>query len=73
LAAEVFPRAPWYESVATTGVKWRFGFSHPWGPLAINRLRITVDLAAAWSYFSTSPTKGFIAPIPYLGAGFYVM
>jgi hypothetical protein len=73
LAAEVFPRLPWWESVATTGVKWRFGFNRPLGPLALNRVRVTLDVAGVWTLIQTSSTRGVILPMPYVGAGFYVL
>jgi hypothetical protein len=73
LVAELLPRAPWWDSVATTGVRWRLGFDRPVGPLALDRLRLTVDLAGVWAFIPTSAQSGLVAPMPYLGAGLYFL
>ena len=71
--AELLPRKPWWDSVATTGVRWRLGFDRPLGPLALDRFRLTLDLAGVWAFIPTSEQSGFVAPMPYLGAGLYFM
>jgi hypothetical protein len=73
LMAELLPRAPWWDSVATTGIRWRFGFSRPWGPLAMDRVRLTLDLACVWAVYPTSSTGGVLAPLPYASAGLYFL
>ncbi|HEX4621034.1 MAG TPA: hypothetical protein VH208_05635 [Myxococcaceae bacterium] len=73
LVAELLPRKPWWDSVATTGVRWRIGFDRPLGPLALDRFRLTLDLAGVWAFIPTSEQSGFVAPMPYLGAGLYFM
>jgi hypothetical protein len=73
LAAEVFPRIPFTDSFATTGVRWLIGTERPVGPLALNHLKLRVDLAGVWTYLAPAGTRhdGVIFPMPFLGLGAY--
>jgi hypothetical protein len=72
LAAEFFPRAPFEQTVVTTGVRWLLGGNAPSGPFAWDRVRVRLDLAALWVYV---PREGMAGghplPLPWLGLGLY--
>jgi hypothetical protein len=78
LAAEFFPRKPFDESFGTTGVRWLLGSDRPSGPLALDRVRVRLDLAALWMYVPQyqsvrdgSTRGGFAVPLPWVGLGLY--
>lgn len=73
VAAEFFPRLPFSQSVLTTGVRWLLGSSAPpTGPLATDRLRVRLDLAALWVFVPADSRSGaFAVPLPWLGVGLY--
>ncbi|ATB30268.1 hypothetical protein MEBOL_003728 [Melittangium boletus DSM 14713] len=73
LAAEFLPRAPFEQSILTTGVRWLVGGSEPRGPLAADRLRVRLDLAALWVYLPQTPegNGGHPFPLPWVGVGLY--
>ncbi len=73
LAAEFFPRWPLSASMGTTGARWLLGAEHPSGPLALDRLRLRLDLAGLWFYSPPNQDRanGMIAPVPWIGIGVY--
>ncbi len=73
LAAEFFPRLPFEQSVLTTGVRWLLGSSTPpRGPLAYDRLRVRLAVAALWVFVPGTETGGgFPFPLPWVGLGLY--
>ncbi|PTL84712.1 hypothetical protein [Vitiosangium sp. GDMCC 1.1324] len=74
LGMEFFPRKPFQDSFGTTGVRWLLGADSPAGPLALDRLRVRIDLAALWVYVpptSDGKQDGSVLPVPWLGLGFY--
>ena len=72
LAAEFFPRKPFAESIGTTGVRWLLGSDKPRGPVAFDRLRVRIDLAALWVYVPpTEKHKCMPLPLPWVGLGLY--
>jgi hypothetical protein len=77
LAAELLPRARLRDTVGTTGVRWLIGSSSARGPLALDRIRLRLDLAAVWLYLPPSSRKasarGAVLPLPWLGVGLYFL
>jgi hypothetical protein len=75
LAAEFFPRIPFSGSMGTTGVRWLLGADEPRGPLALDRVRVRVDVAGLWVYMPPTSyrVEGMILPIPWLGLGVYAL
>jgi len=75
LAAELLPRIPVSETMFTTGVRWLLGYREPAGPWARDRIRLKVDLAAIWVVTpkTSSGKGGFLAPLPWVGLGVYVL
>ncbi len=73
LAAEFFPRKPFADSFGTTGVRWLLGSDTPRGPVALDRLRVRLDLAALWVYLPETQNGrgGFPFPLPWVGVGLY--
>ncbi|REG28057.1 hypothetical protein ATI61_109401 [Archangium gephyra] len=73
LAVEFFPRQPFRDSVGTTGVRWLLGADAPRGPIAFDRLRVRLDLAALWVYLPPSEggRGGTPFPLPWVGLGLY--
>jgi hypothetical protein len=73
LAAEFFPRKPFADSFGTTGVRWLLGSDTPRGPVALDRLRVRLDLAALWVYLpeTRNGRGGFPFPLPWVGLGLY--
>ncbi|WP_257462203.1 hypothetical protein [Archangium lipolyticum] len=72
LAAEFFPRKPFSDSFGTTGVRWLLGADSPRGPLALDRLRVRLDVAALWVYLPpTQKHGGTPLPLPWVGLGLY--
>jgi hypothetical protein len=64
-------------TMVTTGARWLLGASHPRGPLALDRIRFRLDVAALWFY---QPAQGGmrahgarVVPLPWLGVGFYFL
>ncbi len=69
---------PLESSVASTGVRWLLGWSRPRGLLALDRVRLRLDLAAVWLFESadhqSSMQHGARAlPLPWAGVGFYFL
>jgi hypothetical protein len=73
LAAEFFPRKPFADSFGTTGVRWLLGSDKPRGPVALDRVRVRLDLAALWVYLpeTRNGSGGFPFPLPWVGLGLY--
>ena len=72
LAAEFFPRKPFSDSFGTTGIRWLIGSNAPRGPVAFDRLRVRIDLAAIWVYLPpTEKSAGMPFPLPWVGLGLY--
>jgi hypothetical protein len=74
LAMEFFPRGPFRDSFGTTGVRWLLGSNRPQGPVAFDRLRVRIDLAALWVYLPPSQDGrrgGTPLPLPWVGLGLY--
>jgi hypothetical protein len=74
LAAELFPRKPFADSFGTTGVRWLLGSDSPRGPVAFDRLRVRLDVAALWVYLPPSQDGkrgGIPLPLPWVGLGLY--
>jgi hypothetical protein len=74
LAAEFFPRKPFGDSFGTTGVRWLLGSHSPRGPVAFDRLRVRIDVAALWVYLPASQDGkrgGTPLPLPWVGLGLY--
>lgn len=83
LGMELMPRNPIANSFGTTGVRWALGSNRPWGPIALDRIRVRVDLAGIWFYAPPradkrnpdgTTTRGhgpYIAPLPWIGVGLY--
>lgn len=74
LVAEFLPRAPSSQSMGSTGIRWLLGFDEPKGPLALDRVRLRLDVAALWFYAppKESGANGIILPLPWIGVGVYV-
>ncbi len=68
LAVECLPRDTVRGSKASAGVRWLLGWSAPRGPLALDRIRFRVDLAAVVGEVSS----GSVLVAPWLGLGMYV-
>jgi hypothetical protein len=64
-------------TVATSGVRWLLGWSRPRGLLALDRVRVRLDLAALWLFQSSrggsSPHGARAVPLPWAGVGFYFL
>jgi hypothetical protein len=64
-------------TVATSGVRWLLGWSRPHGLLALDRIRVRLDLAALWLFQSSrggsSPHGARAVPLPWAGVGFYFL
>ena len=64
-------------SMVTTGARWLLGWSRPHGPLALDRIRFRVDLAALWLYEpahgGSMPSGAKVLPLPWLGIGAYFL
>ncbi len=77
LIAELLPRRHVRDSVATTGVRWLIGSGSAWGPLALDRIRVRLDVAAIWVYLPPSSRKpggkGAVVPLPWAGLGLYFL
>lgn len=73
LSAEFFPRAKFQESFGTTGVRWLLGSDVPKGPVAFDRLRVRLDVAALWVYLPEDQNGkgGSPFPLPWVGLGLY--
>ncbi|MFY0526711.1 hypothetical protein ACN28I_27400 [Archangium gephyra] len=74
LAMELFPRQPFRDSFGTTGVRWLLGADAPRGPVAFDRLRVRIDVAALWVYLPPSEDGrrgGTPFPLPWVGLGLY--
>jgi hypothetical protein len=65
------------DSIVTTGARWLLGWSRPRGPLALDRIRLRIDLGALWFYEraqgGASPHGARVLPIPWLGVGLYFL
>jgi hypothetical protein len=76
LVMELLPRKPFAQSVATTGARWQLGGSEPTSVVAWDRIRFRIDLAGLWAYFPKNNKynkDAFVAPIPWIGLGMYVL
>jgi hypothetical protein len=64
-------------TLVTTGARWLLGARHPRGPLALDRVRVRLDLAALWFYVPAQqgmhPHGAKVLPLPWLGLGVYVL
>ena len=65
-------------TVATSGVRWLLGWSRPRGMLALDRVRVRLDLAVVWLFEGAqregpSPHGARALPLPWVGAGFYFL
>jgi hypothetical protein len=64
-------------TLVTTGARWLLGADHPRGPLALDRIRVRLDLAALWFYIPAQggmhPQSAKVLPLPWLGLGFYFL
>jgi hypothetical protein len=64
-------------TMVTTGARWLLGADHPRGPLALDRIRVRLDLAALWFYVPAQggmhPSGAKVLPLPWLGLGFYFL
>jgi hypothetical protein len=68
LAGELFPRLSLAGTRGSLGIRWLLGGSSPKGPLAVERVRVRLDLAALVIKFPrTSPLM-----VPWLGIGLHV-
>jgi hypothetical protein len=68
LAAELLPHLPLRGSVGTLGGRWLLGGEVPRGPLAADRVRFRLDVAAV---IARMPGAGLMV-VPWLGIGLYV-
>jgi hypothetical protein len=77
LMAEGLLTSPIEDSMFTTGARWLLGFSRARGPLALDRIRVRLDVAALWLYKpargGSMPTSAGVVGIPWLGLGFYFL
>ncbi len=77
LGLEVFPSIPVNQTTVTPGVRMRFGFDHPWGPLALDRVKLSVDLSYALFYLPPQPKydqpKGSVGGLPWLSVGMHFL
>jgi hypothetical protein len=67
------------DSMVTTGARWLLGWRRPYGPLALDRVRIRLDLALLWLW---EPGRGGsnpnaqgpkVLPLPWFGVGAYFL
>jgi hypothetical protein len=77
LMLEALPEEHIQNTMVTTGARWLLGADHPRGPLALDRIRVRLDLAALWFYLPAQggmhPHGATVAPLPWLGLGFYFL
>ena len=65
-------------TMLTTGARWLLGWSHPRGPIALDRIRFRIDFAFLWLY-SPAQQNGMMSsgakvlPLPWLGLGVYFL
>jgi len=63
-------------SLFTTGARFLLGWEHSHGPLALDRIRMRLDLAALWHYREAQggahPKGAAILPLPWIGLGLYI-
>ena len=64
-------------SIVTTGARWLLGWKQSRGPLALDRIRFRLDLAALWMYEpahgGARPSGAKVLPLPWLGVGAYFL
>jgi hypothetical protein len=78
LMAEALLEQHVQNTMVTTGARWLLGARHPHGPLALDRVRVRLDLAALWFYQpadngGSRPHGARVLPLPWLGIGVYVL
>jgi hypothetical protein len=64
-------------TLITSGARWLLGWSRPSGLLALDRIRVRLDLAALWLFESarggSSPHGARALPLPWAGLGIYIL
>ena len=78
IMVDALVREPIESSIATTGVRWLLGWSRPRGFLALDRVRVRLDLAVVWLFegadrASSMPHGARALPLPWAGVGFYFL
>lgn len=74
LGTEIFPRLPLKETMVSTGVRLRLGFDHAAGPVALDRIRLRLDLSLLWMMVQDPTGQGrpsHIGYVPTFGVGLY--
>lgn len=77
LMSEVLPEERVQDTMVTTGARWVLGAERARGPIALDRVRVRLDLAALWFYVPAQqgmhPHGAKVLPLPWLGVGIYVL
>lgn len=71
LGAEILPRLPLGDTMVSTGARFRLGFDHAFGPLALDRIRLRLDISLLWERLPPAGGTSSIGMIPAFGVGLY--